>query len=149
MPRSSTCALQPGRRETVLASRWSNVPGARPRTYNRLLAGLIGVDLSAVHTPLDDPLADDRRAQAMARKYVWWQPPERTLADRRLFLAQVMTLGSVDDVRWLLSVVPHEDLRGVLRDPPAGVFNGRSWRFWHLRLGRVPVPVLPVRPVPR
>ena len=127
----------------------SNVPGARPRTYNCLLVGLIGVDLSAVHTPLDDPLANDRRAQAMARKYVWWQPPGPTLADRRLFLAQVMTLGSVDDVRWLLSVVPDKDLRAVLRDPPAGVFKGRSWRFWHLRLGCVPVPVLPVRPAPR
>ena len=85
----------------------------------------------------------------MARKYVWWQPPDRALADRRFFLAQVMTLGSVADVRWLLSLVPEEDLRGVLRDPPAGVFNGRSWRFWHLWLGCVPVPELPVRPVPR
>ena len=85
----------------------------------------------------------------MARKYVWWQPPDRTLADRRLFLAQVMTLGSAADVRWLHSLVPEEDLCGVLRVPPAGVFNGRSWRFWHLRLGCVPVPELPVRPVPR
>ena len=85
----------------------------------------------------------------MARKYVWWQPSDRTLADRRLFLAQVMTLGSVADVRWLLSLIPEKDLRGVLRDPPAGVFNDRSWRFWHLRLGCVPVPELPVRPAPQ
>ena len=62
----------------------------------------------------------------MARKYVWWQPPDRTLADRRLFLAQVMTFGSVDDVRWLLSRVSTDNLRAVLHDPPAGVFNGRS-----------------------
>ena len=25
-----------------------------------------------------DPLTGDERATAMARKYVWWQPPERT-----------------------------------------------------------------------
>ena len=124
-------------------------PGSPAAHYNRLPAGLIGIDLSAAHTPLDDRLANDHRAQAMARKYVWWQPPDRTLAERRLFLAQVMTLGSVDDVRWLLSHVSEDRLRGVLRDPPAGVFNARSWRFWHLRLGCVPVPVLPVRPVPR
>ena len=85
----------------------------------------------------------------MARKYVWWQPPDRTLADGRLFLAQMMTLGSVEDVRWLTLRVSGDDLRGVLRDPPVGVFNGRSWRFWHLQLGCVPVPELPVRPLPR
>lgn len=117
--------------------------------HNFSLAGLVGVDLSATHTPLDDWLTDDRRAQTMARKYVWWQSPDRTLADGRLFLAQMMTLGSVDDVRWLLSRVSEDSLCAVLRNPPIGVFNGRSWRYWHLRLGCAPVPELPVRPSPR
>lgn len=76
-----------------------------------------------------DPLTSDNRAASMARKYVWWQPPERTLEDRRLFLAQMMTLGTLDEVRWLLSRVPASELRRVLRDPPVGVFNGRSWNF--------------------
>ena len=99
--------------------------------------------------PLDDDrLTGDRRAEALARKYVWWQPPERTLADRRLFLAQVMTLGGMDDVRWLLSRVSEDSLRAVLRDPPPGVFNARSWRYWHLRLGCDPAPELPERPLP-
>ena len=84
----------------------------------------------------------------MARKYVWWQSPGRTLADTRLFLAQIMTLGSVEDVRWLLSRVSEDGLREVLRDPPAGVFNARSWRYWHLRLGCDSVPELPARPLP-
>ena len=85
----------------------------------------------------------------MARKYVWWQPPRRALADRRIFLAQMMTLGSVDDVRWLLARVSEQDLRDVLRDPPVGVFNGRSWHFWHLRLGCEPIPELPARTLVR
>ena len=84
----------------------------------------------------------------MARKYVWWQSPEHTLADTRLFFAQLMTLGSVDDIRWLLSRVSEDSLRAVLRNPPAGVFNGRSWRYWHLRLGCDPIPELPARPLP-
>ena len=116
--------------------------------YNRPVADPFGVDLSATRTPLDDRLTNDRRAEAMARKYVWWQPPERTVADERLFLAQMMTLGSVDDVRWLLSRVSEDRLREVLRDPPAGVFNSRSWRYWHLRLGCDPIPELPARPMP-
>lgn len=99
--------------------------------------------------PLADRLTGDRRAAAMARKYVWWQPPERTLDDRRLFLAQVMTLGTAADIRWLLSRVSTSELRGVLCDPPVGIFNGRSWNFWHLRLGLTPVPGLPARRLPR
>ena len=84
----------------------------------------------------------------MARKYIWWQAPERALADGRLLLAQVMTLGTTDDVRWLLSVASGEDLLRVLDDPPVGVFNRRSWTFWHHRLGREPVPDLPARRLP-
>ena len=38
------------------------------------------------------------RALSMAKKYVWWQSPERALADGRLLLAQMMTLATADDV---------------------------------------------------
>lgn len=95
-----------------------------------------------------DPLTSDTRAPSMARKYVWWQPPERTLADRPLFLAQMMNVGTADDIRWLLSLVSNSELREVLRDPPIGIFNPRSWNFWHLRLGLTPPPELPVRRLP-
>ena len=113
---------------------------------------LVSMD-TALHVdePLGDRLTGDERAtaMAMARKYVWWQPPERTLEDRRLFLAQMMTLGTVADIRWLLSRVSTSELRRVLRDPPIGIFNRRSWNFWHLRLGLTPTPALPARRLPR
>ena len=97
---------------------------------------------------LERRLQDDDRALSMAKKYVWWQSPERTLADGRLLLAQMMTLATADDVRWLLSVASSADLLCVLDDPPVGVFNRRSWAFWHLRLGRETIPALPVRRLP-
>ena len=97
---------------------------------------------------LERRLQDDDRALSMAKKYVWWQSPERTLADGRLLLAQMMTLATADDVRWLLSVASSADLLRVLDDPPVGVFNRRSWAFWHLRLGRETIPDLPVRRLP-
>ena len=115
-------------------------------TLERLLA-LLGYRFSVV--PTMDHLANDKRATAMARKYVWWQPPDVTLKDRRLLLAQMMNLGSVADIRWLLSRVPTSELRRVLRDPPTGIFNGRSWNFWHLRLGLTPTPRLPARRLPQ
>ncbi len=95
-----------------------------------------------------DRLTGDERSAAMALKYVWWQPAESTLADRRLLLAQMMTLGTVDDVRWLLARVSEVDLRRVLLDPPVGLFNRRSWSFWRRRLGLDPAAGLPVRRLP-
>ena len=115
-------------------------------TLERLLV-LLGYRFSVVL--MLDRLKSDKRATAMARKYVWWQPPEVTLKDRRLLLAQMMNLGTVADLRWLLSRVPTSELRGVLRDPPTGIFNGRSWNFWHLRFGSMPAPKLPARRLPR
>lgn len=111
-------------------------------TLARLLA-LLGYRFSVV--PIGDRFSGDGRAAAMAAKYVWWQPPERALEDRRVLLAQMMTLGTVADTRWLLARVPESELRSVLLDPPIGVFNGRSWNFWHLRLGLIPTPPLPAR----
>ena len=95
-----------------------------------------------------DRLIADERCAAMASKYVWWQPAESTLADRRLLLAQMMTLGTVDDVRWLLARVSEADLRRVLLDPPVGVFNPRSWSFWRRRLGLDPDAGPPARRLP-
>ena len=95
-----------------------------------------------------DPLTGDERSAAMASKYVWWQPAESTLADRRLLLAQMMTLGTVDDVRWLVARVSEADLHRVLLDPPVGVFNRRSWSFWHRRLGLDPAAGPPARRLP-
>ena len=97
---------------------------------------------------MEDRLITDERAASMARKYVWWQSPERTLRDRPLLLAQMMTLGTADDVRWLVSRVSAADLRGVLSDPPVGVFNRRSWVFWRRRLGLDPAAPLPARRLP-
>ena len=95
-----------------------------------------------------DPLATSDRAVAMARKYVWWQGPERTLAEPAQLLAQIMTLGTPDDVRWMLARASRDDLHTVLRDPPIGIFNGRSWSYWHRWLGQAPIPPLPTRTLP-
>ena len=89
------------------------------------------------------------RAEAMAAKYVWWQEPRRTLSSPTVLVAQVMNLGTLEDVQWLLRNVCEDALRRTLREAPAGTFNNRSWCFWHLRLGIRPTPPLPTRPTPR
>lgn len=91
------------------------------------------------------PMAATEQAVAMARKYVWWQAPERSLAEPAQLLAQIMTLGTVEDVRWMLDRASRDDLRAVLRNPPIGTFNGRSWSYWHRWLDQMPIPPLPTR----
>ena len=93
---------------------------------------------------IDSPPNRDR-AVSMAHKYVWWKPPAETLAEPRLLVAQMMTIGTLEDVQWLLSCTPSDELRAVLRDPPVGVFNGRSWTYWQRRLNGDPIPPLPKR----
>ena len=87
-------------------------------------------------------------AATMSKTYVWWQSPEQTLAEPTILLAQMMTLGTVEDVRWMLSCTSSDELRHVLRNPPVGVFNGRSWTYWHRRLNGGEIPPLPTRMLP-
>ena len=94
------------------------------------------------------PMVTTGQAMAMARKYVWWQAPDRSLAEPAQLLAQIMTLGTVEDVRWMLARVSRDDLCAVLRDPPVGTFNGRSWSYWHRWLDQMPIPPLPTRTLP-
>ncbi|MYA16207.1 MAG: hypothetical protein F4Z28_05260 [Gammaproteobacteria bacterium] len=83
----------------------------------------------------------------MAQKYVWWKTPTETMAEPGLLLAQMMTMGTLEDVQWMLSFTSSDELRAVLGDPPVGVFNGRSWTYWHRRLNGEPIPPLPTRRV--
>lgn len=83
----------------------------------------------------------------MAQKYVWWKEPAETLAEPVLLVAQMMTLGTLEDVRWMRSCTSEDELRAVLREPPVGVFNGRSWNYWQRHLNGEPVPPLPNRMV--
>jgi len=81
----------------------------------------------------------------VARRVVWFQEPEEALADPVHFLAHVMTYGTSEDLRALQGIVGIDEFREVLAHAPAGVFDARSWAFWHLHCGRTPCRPLPVR----
>lgn len=89
----------------------------------------------------------DQKAKELAKKYVWWKTPEDALADETHFIAQLMTLGTLEDTQWLRGNFSDDELREVLNQAPPGVFNGRAWHYWHLRLKVEPVPGLPERRV--
>lgn len=69
--------------------------------------------------------------ERLARRLFWWKPPAEALADRRRFLAHVMALGTWDDRCAARRFFSEEEFRAALDDPPAGVFDGRIWSYWH------------------
>ena len=80
----------------------------------------------------------------VARKVLWYETPEESLADLSTFLTHVMVYGSSADLAVVERYVPSEEFRSVLENAPAGVFTMECWRQWHERFG-MPVPPLPRR----
>ena len=81
----------------------------------------------------------------IARRLIWWLPAEEALEWSARFLAQVMTLGTWNDVQSVRAQVGDERFRQTLTDAPPGVFDLRSWHYWHHVFGIKPVPPLPRR----
>jgi hypothetical protein len=83
--------------------------------------------------------------ESIAARLVWWKPPQEALADPQRFLAQVMVYGTAEDVVATRRHFQDDALRKVLADPPPGLFDPRSWAYWHLVLGLDPARELPRR----
>ena len=77
---------------------------------------------------------------------VWFKSADEALADQRHFLAYVMTCGTPEDLAAVRAVVPAEAFGEVLNDPPASIFDARSWAYWNLVIAHLsPAPPLPQR----
>jgi len=84
----------------------------------------------------------------MAQRYIWWQPPEASVRDPRRVLAQVMDVGTLEDIQAMAEVVGSDTLIAVLKHAGPGWFRPRSWAFWHTALGLATsgrVPPIPSR----
>jgi hypothetical protein len=94
------------------------------------------------------PATQMRRARTVARRYIWWEPPAKTLANLPRFLAHAMNLATWEDHVWLETHFSRAQLRQALQRAPAGTFTARSWNFWHIRLGARSIPRLPQKQIP-
>ena len=84
----------------------------------------------------------------LASRVLWFEPPERALAEPVRFLAYVMTYGTLDDLAVNRRYVQMEDFRDALEHAPPGVMDERSWAYWNVVTGRYPVPPMPRRFIP-
>jgi hypothetical protein len=84
----------------------------------------------------------------VARRVMWFEEPDRALADPVQFLAHVMVFGTVEDLKALRGIVGKDEYREVLEQAPPGIFDARSWAYWNLVCGRQRTPPLPMRTLP-
>ena len=84
--------------------------------------------------------------EQIARRVVWFEPPDRAIANTVRFLAYVMTYGDIVDMNAIRRQLSEADLREVIENAPAGIFDPRSWAYWNLKLGHYPPPPMPERP---
>lgn len=92
-----------------------------------------------------NPLPLTPELATVSRRTVWFKSPQEALDYPEHFIAHVLTYGMFEDVQTLRKYVSDNDLRESLRHAPPGVFDARSWAYWHLMLGEYPAPPLPVR----
>ncbi len=71
-----------------------------------------------------------RAIKELARRYLWWDAIAKDGHSLDRMIAQIMHLGTYDDIRTLESLVNPDALATVMRGSAAGWFDDRSWDFW-------------------
>lgn len=77
-----------------------------------------------------------------ARRILWFEEPEKALADPVRFMAYAMTYARHKDMQVIRQYVSDDEIRQALDAAPPGIIDPRSWAYWNLRMGRFPPPPL-------
>ena len=75
------------------------------------------------------------KLEQLARRLFWWKSPSEALDDPNRFLGQVMALGTWEDVNLAREHWTEDEFREALGHAAPGVFDARSWTYWHHILG--------------
>lgn len=86
--------------------------------------------------------------RAVAERVIWFESADDSLRYPKRFLAYLMTYGTLEDIVTARKYFTHSDFDSVLQDPPAGIFDARSWAYWNLVYGHDPNRPLPKRRLP-
>lgn len=91
------------------------------------------------------PIPFNPQTEAIARRLVWFEPPEQALANPVRFMAYAAARATHEDMRELRKYVSNDDFRQALDQAPPGIVDPRSWAYWNSKLGRWPPPPMPAR----
>lgn len=79
-------------------------------------------------------------------RLIWWSSDQKVPIER--LIAQVMVFGTWEDILYAMQEFGVGAFVKVLDNPPCGLFDAKSWNFWHKKFGIIPVPPLPPQAVP-
>lgn len=94
------------------------------------------------------PLPHNSDLLTVAPRVIWFEPPEKALANPIRFLAYLMSYGTSEDITLVLRHVDLDDFREALEHAPPGIIDARSWTYWNVKFGRYPAPPMPRRVIP-
>jgi hypothetical protein len=94
------------------------------------------------------PLPHNADLLGVAPRVMWFEPPERALAEPVRFLTYVMTYATPEEIAVVRRYVAWDDFREALEQAAPGIMDERSWAYWNVMTGRYPVPPMPRRAVP-
>jgi hypothetical protein len=94
------------------------------------------------------PLPHDAELVRVAEHVIWFEPPERALADPVRFLTYLMTYGTAEEIEVVRRYLDLADFREALEQAPPGIMDERSWAYWNVMTGRDPIPPMPRRVIP-
>jgi len=84
----------------------------------------------------------------VAQRLIWFKSSRDALDDPYIFMARVMTYGTVEDVLIIKRTLGEEAFKEALDHAPPGIMDAKSWNYWNLVMERFPTPPLPKRKIP-
>jgi hypothetical protein len=85
-----------------------------------------------------EPNRDGRKAipinsetEALARRVIWFEPPEDALADPVRFMTYLMAPATPEGLTVLRRYVSDEDFREALDKAPPDIIDPRSLAYWN------------------
>lgn len=81
----------------------------------------------------------------MARRVIWFEPPEAALADPIRLVAYAMDKSTPEDMDLILQHIGADGLREALEHAPPGIVSPRSWAYWNLMADIEPALPMPTR----
>ena len=86
------------------------------------------------------PIPITPQTTEVARRIIWFEGPEKALANPVRFMAYAMTYAHHKDMRVIRRYVSDDEIRHALDTAPPGIIDPRSWAYWNLKMGRFPPP---------
>jgi hypothetical protein len=83
--------------------------------------------------------------EALAKRLIWFEPPEEALADPVRFMAYAMARATHEEMKVIRQYVDDAAFLEALDKAPAGIIDRRSWAYWNSKMGRYPAPPEPKR----